>query len=124
MISGQRERDIPPDSASSADEETSLNGTLPQKVQIPEFSDRFRKSAEDLPQSVVAKALQAAAGFGARDESVLRQAATLELMPGYFRVRVGIHHRLILRQGPDNRLLVEDIIPRKNLETWIRKHST
>jgi SEC-C motif len=124
MISGQEEREIPSDSASSADEETSLNGTLHQKVQIPEFSDRFCKSAEGLSQSVVAKALQAAAGFGARDESVLRQAATLELMPGYFRVRVGIHYRLILRQGPENRLLVEDIIPRKNLETWIRKHST
>lgn len=124
VISGQEKRDIPPDSASSGDEKTSLNGTLPQKVQIPEFSDRFCKSAEGLSQSVVAKALQAAAGFGARDESVLRQAATLELMPGYFRVRVGIHHRLILRQGPENSLLVEDIIPRKNLETWIRKHST
>jgi hypothetical protein len=47
----------------------------------------------------------------------------LEQLPGYFRVRVGIQHRLILRQGSDNRLLVEDIIPRKNLESWIRKHS-
>lgn len=123
-ISGQEKRDISPDSASSADEETDLNGTLAQKVQIPVFSDSFCKSAEGLSQSVVAKALQAAAGFGAREEAVLRQAAPLELIPGYFRVRVGIHHRLILRQGPDNRLLVEDIIPRKNLETWIRKHST
>jgi SEC-C motif len=124
MISGQEKRDITPDSASSADEETSLNGTLAHKVQIPVFSDSFCKSAEGLSQSVVAKALQAAAGFGAREEAVLRQAAPLELMPGYFRVRVGIHHRLILRQGLENRLLVEDIIPRKNLETWIRKHST
>jgi hypothetical protein len=122
-LAEQKEHDAPLVSTHSADEEISVSKLLPRKIQIPEFSARFRKSAENLPQSVVTKALVAATSYGTHDESVHRQTMALEQLPGYFRVRVGIQHRLILRQGSDNRLLVEDIIPRKNLESWIRKHS-
>jgi hypothetical protein len=107
-----------------AEEDIGLAGEIPKRVQFPEFSDAFRKSCEKLPQAVAAKALQAAAGFAARDESVLRQTAPLEQLPGYVRIRVGIHHRLLLRQGAKNSLEVMDLIPRQNLETWIRQHVT
>jgi hypothetical protein len=99
-------------------------GPIPKKIQIPEFSTSFRKGCEHLPQPVVAKALLAAAGFAARDEAVLRQTATIERLPGYFRIRVGIHHRLLIRQIPGESLQIVDIIPRQNLETWIRQQGT
>jgi hypothetical protein len=105
-------------------EEGILPGQLPKQIRIPEFSCAFRKSCEKLPTSVTAKALQAAAGFAAREESVLKQAAPLEQLPGYFRIRVGIHHRLLVRPGEENTLEVVDLIPRQNLDTWIRQHSS
>lgn len=123
-ITGQERQNHPAVSQLPHDNEANLQEIMPRKIQIPEFSDRFRKSAENLPQSVVTKALRAATGFSTRDESVLRQTTALEQLPGYLRIRVGIHHRLILHQTPGQKLIVEDIIPRKNLETWIRKHST
>jgi hypothetical protein len=108
----------------AGEEEGEPAGQMPKKIQIPEFSAAFRKSCEHLPQPVVAKALLAAAGFAARDEAVLRQAAALEQLPGYFRVRIGIHHRLLLRQLAGESLQIVDIIPRQSLETWIRQQAT
>ncbi len=123
-LSAQKVQNRPPIPPEVQSEDAEANIILPHKVQIPEYSNKFRKSAENLPQSVVTKALRAATGFSTRDESVLKQTIVLEQLPGYLRIRVGIQHRLILRQTPDQQLIVEDIIPRKNLETWIRKHST
>jgi hypothetical protein len=105
-------------------EDAEPTGPMPKKIQIPEYSAAFRKSCEHLPQPVVAKALLAAAGFAVRDEAVLRQTAGIELLPGYFRVRVGIHHRLLLRQLAGESLQIVDIIPRQSLETWIRQQAT
>jgi hypothetical protein len=122
-ISAQEIREKNTADTSASMEEGISSGQIPKQVRIPEFSSAFRKSCEKLPSPVAAKGLQAAAGFAALEESALRQAAPLELLPGHFRIRVGIHHRLIVRQGEENILEVLDLIPRQNLETWIRQHS-
>jgi hypothetical protein len=96
---------------------------LSKQIRIPECSDTFRKSCEKLPAPVVAKALRAAAGFAAMEEATLRQTAALERLPDTFRIRVGIHYRLLVRLGLKNTLEVLDLIPRQDLETWIRQHS-
>ena len=95
----------------------------PRKVQVPEFTDPFRKSCENLPPPIVAKALRAAVGFAVRDNAVLRQAAGLEGRPGVYRLRIGIHYRLLVRQTPEETFQVLDIIPRERLETWIRHYA-
>jgi hypothetical protein len=92
-------------------------------IHPPEFTDSFRKSCEGLPPPLAAKAMQAAVGFAVRDSATLRQTVGIERMPGHYRIRIGIHHRLIVRQSPGSEVQVLDIIPRKQLDTWIKQHA-
>jgi hypothetical protein len=93
-----------------------------QRISIPEFSKTFRKNCESLPQDIVAKALQATTAFAAREDGVLRQAKKLELIPDMFRIRIGRNYRLLVRQTTQHSLEVLDLIPRGQLENWIRRH--
>jgi hypothetical protein len=99
--------------------------TIPSEskhIQLPEFTKAFRKSWEEVPRDIAARAAQAAVGFGVRDQSILQQSLPLEAKPHHYRIRIGIHYRLLLRQAPGENLQVLDIIARKNLKTWIRQH--
>ncbi len=96
---------------------------LPDKVHVPEFTDAFRDSCENLPTALVIKALKAAVGFASRDNAILRQTVAIERMPDHYRIRIGIHHRLIVRQTPGNGLQILEVIRRKELDTWIRQHA-
>ena len=107
----------------SHDEEPVDPTNIPEKINVPEFSDAFRRSCENLPSTLVARAIQAAVGFAVRDVAVLRQTVGIERMPGHYRIRIGIHHRLIVRQSAKNELQIVDVIPRKQFDTWIRQHS-
>jgi hypothetical protein len=70
----------------------------------------------------VAKALQATTAFAAREDSVLRQAKKLESIPDMFRIRIGRNYRLVVRQTTQQSLEVLDLIPRGQLENWIRRY--
>lgn len=107
----------------AATEEAEYPEGVPERVQIPEFTDSFRKSCEDVPTALVIKAMRAAVGFGAKDSSVLRQSAALERLPGYYRIRIGMHHRLMVRQTQKNTLQILELLQRKQMDTWIRQHS-
>jgi len=96
---------------------------VPDKVHVTEFTDAFRDSCENLPTALAIKAMKAAVGFATRDNAILRQTVAIERMPGHYRIRIGIHHRLIVRQTPGNGLQILEVIPRKELDTWIRQHA-
>jgi hypothetical protein len=104
-------------------EDPVLAESVPKKALIPEYTDAFRKSCENLPPAIVAKGIQAAAGFAVRNQATLRQAAALERLSGVFRLRVGIHYRLLVRQTTTDTLEIMDLIPRAQLENWIRHHA-
>jgi hypothetical protein len=93
-----------------------------QRIAIPEFSKTFRKNCESLPQDIVARALQATTAFAAREDTVLRQAKKLELIPDIFRIRIGRNYRLLVRQTTQQSLEVLDLIPRGQFENWIRRY--
>ena len=95
--------------------------TPPKKIMIPQYSAAYRSSCEVTPSAVVAKSLQAAAGFAANDKQIWRQTKGIETIPHIYRIRVGIHHRLMIQWEKDNGLKVLDLIPRAQLETWIRQ---
>jgi len=97
--------------------------TTPKKIMIPEFSAAYRRSCEAAPSAVVAKSLQAAAGFAAHDKQIWRQTKGIETIPHIYRIRVGIHHRLMIRWEKEKVLKVLDLIPRAQLETWIRQRA-
>jgi hypothetical protein len=88
---------------------------------IPEFSATYRRSCEMAPSAVVAKSLPAAAGFAAHDKQIWRQTKGIETILNIYRIRVGIHHRLMIRWEKKKNLEVLDLIPRAQLETWIRQ---
>ena len=90
---------------------------------IPEFSAAYRRSCEAAPSAVVAKSLKAAAGFAAHDKQIWRQTKGIETIPHIYRIRVGIHHRLMIQWEKEKGLKVLDLIPRAQLETWIRQRA-
>jgi hypothetical protein len=52
----------------------------------------------------------------------LRQAKKLELIPDMFRIRIGRNYRLLVRQTTPQSLEALDLIPRGQLENWIRRY--
>jgi hypothetical protein len=97
--------------------------TTPKKIMIPEFSAAYRRSCETAPSAVVAKSLQAAAGFAAHNKQIWRQTKGIETIRHIYRIRIGIHHRLMIQWEKEKGLKVLDLIPRAQLETWIRQRA-
>jgi hypothetical protein len=88
---------------------------------LMEYSAAYRRSCEVAPAAVVAKSLQAAAGFAAHDKQIWHQTKGIETIPHIYRIRVGIHHRLMIQWEKEKVLKVLDLIPRAQLEIWIRR---
>lgn len=97
--------------------------TTPKKIMIPEFSAAYRRSCELAPSAVVSKSLQAAAGFAVHDRQIWRQTKSIDTLPHIYRVRVGKQHRLMIHWEKEKGLTVLDLIPRSQLETWIRQRT-
>ena len=91
-------------------------------ILLPEYADSFRNACSCLPNSTGASALKAVAGFAAYDSSVWRHTRSIKQLTNIYRVRIGIHYRLLLRWIPSQSLTVLDLIPRQDLETWIKRH--
>ncbi len=96
---------------------------LPKKIFIPEYTNRFKKSCESLPVSIVAKTLQAVAGFVSFDPVIFKQTKRIEIQPNLFRVRIGINHRLMIHWEKNKTVKVIDIINRADFETWLKQFS-
>jgi len=69
----------------------------------------------------VAKSLKAVSGFAVHDRLIWRQTKSLEGLTGFFSIRIGIHHRLLIRWERETRLEVLDLIQREKLNTWIKQ---
>jgi hypothetical protein len=93
-----------------------------KEVQYETLRDPFDRLPEEKPP-IVAKALRASAAFAAHDESVWRKTVTIKRLPKIYRIRLSVDHRLMIRWQPDDLLQILEIIPRSQLETWIRQHA-
>ncbi len=107
-------------------ESTAPTPELPPKKErstlIPEYSSDFRDACGSLPASVTSKALKAVAGFAAYDAAAWKQTRAIKQRPNTYRIRIGIHYRLLLHWLPSQTLTALDLIPRKDLESWIKRH--
>jgi hypothetical protein len=88
---------------------------------LPDYTDPFRKRLTALAPPLAAKAILAAGRFAAHDETIWRHTKPLERLPEHYRIRLGIDYRMILRWQPGTILEIVDVIPRQDLESWIRR---
>lgn len=107
----------------SSESETAIAyENAPKRILIPEFTGAFQRSCKSMPGSIVAKSLNAASGFATHDRLIWRQTKGLEGLSGFFSIRIGIHHRLLIRWERNIRLEVLDLIQREQLKTWIKQN--
>lgn len=91
-------------------------------VLIPEYSTAFCRACKMVPAGIAAKAIKVVGEFAAADEAVWRITRPIQRIAQYYRIRVGRSYRILLHWEPDKILQVLDLIPRGELEAWIRKN--
>ena len=129
QLQAEREKRLSPQRPENNREKFAESDDLPsmsrgfKKVLVPEYAPAFRRSCESLDSPVVAKALKASVGFAINDPLVWRRTKPLKRMPGFYRVRIEKDYRLMLHWEAERKVEVLDLIPRSQLETWIRHHA-
>ncbi len=93
-----------------------------KKVLVPEYSAAFCRACKTVPAPVAAKAIKAIGEFAAADEAIWRVTRPIKRIADCYRIRVGRSYRIMLHLQPDKMIQVLDLIPRAELEAWIRKN--
>jgi len=88
---------------------------------LPEYTDAFRKRLTSLAPPLAAKAILAAGRFASHEAAIWRHTKPLERLPEHYRIRLGLDYRLIVHWQPGKVLKIVDLIPRQDLESWIRR---
>jgi hypothetical protein len=88
---------------------------------LPQYSDAFRKRLASLAPPLAAKAILAAGRFASHEAAIWRHTKPLERLPEHYRIRLGLDYRLIVHWQPGKVLEIVDLIPRQDLESWIRR---
>ena len=89
---------------------------------LPEYTDAFRKICESLAPTLVAKAILAAGRFAAHDRMIWRQTKPIKRLQDHYRIRISLDYRMIVHWQPGKSLCILDVIPRQDLESWIKRH--
>jgi len=109
---------------SEEDDVAEMPSKKERRVIIPEYRQSFRDACRNLPASIVESALKSIGGIAAYDGDAWRNFRSIKRLSGIYRLRVGIHHRLLLKWIPGKELSALDLIPRQELESWIKRHSS
>lgn len=114
---------MPPAAPRQQEQDGQTDGVEPSGIPLlPEYSDAFRKRCNTLPSAVVAKAILAVGRFAAHESAIWRQTKPLERLPAHYRIRIGRDYRLLMHWQPGETLRILDLIPRQDLEGWIKRH--
>ena len=92
------------------------------KHTLPEYTGAFRKTCESLPSALTAKAILAVGRFAAHEDSIWRQTKSIKRMAEHYRIRINIDYRMFVHWQPGKLLRILDVIPRQDLESWIKRH--
>jgi hypothetical protein len=88
---------------------------------LPDYTEAFRKSLASLPPSLAAKAILAAGRFASHEAAIWRQTKPIERLPEHYRIRLSLDYRMMVHWQPGKVLRILDVIPRQDLESWIRR---
>lgn len=94
-----------------------------RELSPPVFTDAFREQCRALPRSTAEKALRFATGFALGDPNVWQHTRPVEARSGLYRVRIGIHYRMLIAWNHGETPRVIDLVPREKLDTWLRRHT-
>jgi len=67
--------------------------------------------------------MKAITSFAVYDPTIWRNTRGIKQLPNIYRIRIGRNHRLLLSWIPGQSLIALDLIPRQDLESWIRRHA-
>ena len=104
------------------DEPVELPSKVERRVVVPEYKDSFKNACCNMPASVAGAALKAVSGIASYDAATWRNFRSIKRLSNIYRMRIGIHYRLLLLWLPGERLRALDLIPRQDLESWIKRH--
>lgn len=94
-----------------------------KKILIPGYSAAFRRACETVPAPVAAKAVRAVGEFAAGGEEIWHQTKPVKRIAEYYRIKIDRNFRVLIHWKTDEEIEALDLIPRKELETWIRNNS-
>lgn len=106
----------------AGDEQVEMPSKKERRIIIPEYKDSFRDACGNMPASVVGGALKALSGVASYDAAAWRNFRSIKRLSNIYRMRIGIHYRLLLKWIPGASLCALDLIPRQDLESWIKRH--
>jgi hypothetical protein len=114
-------KEIPPTEQASPEADT-VTVTPSGRPTLPDYTDAFRKTCESLPPPLAAKAILAAGRFAAHEPAIWQQTTPIKRLPEHYRIRLSADYRMIVRWRPGKSLRILDVIPRQDLESWIKRH--
>ncbi len=100
-----------------------MPGENARTIVVPDYHNHFRDACQSVPNSAAATAMKAVTSFAVYDPAVWRNARSIKQLADIYRVRIGRSYRLLLRWVPGQSLTALDLIPRQDLESWIRRHA-
>jgi hypothetical protein len=87
-----------------------------------EFSDAFERSLGGIDPRIVLKAQEQAIRFASYDPSIWRHAKKLADFEDLYSLRIGIHHRLLLRRSAEGGIEVRDLVTRERHDAIVARY--
>ncbi|BBO81223.1 hypothetical protein DSCO28_17890 [Desulfosarcina ovata subsp. sediminis] len=91
-------------------------------ILVPEYAPAFSRSCKTLPPSVAAKAIKSIGEFAAAEDAIWQITRPIKRMAGHYRIKITRDYRVMLRWEPNDKIEALDVIPRSELDLWIRNH--
>jgi hypothetical protein len=117
-----RDRERP--AADGADPAEDGGSSLPDQrpLRPVEFSDAFERSLGGIDPRIVLKAQEQAIRFASYDPAIWRHAKKLADFEDLYSLRIGIHHRLLLRRSGEGGVEVRDLVTRERHDAIVARY--
>jgi hypothetical protein len=117
-------RDLERPSADAAESTEESGSTLPDQrpLRPVQFSDVFERSLGGIDPRIVLKAQEQAIRFASYDPSIWRHAKKLADFEDLYSLRIGIHHRLLLRRSAEGGVEVRDLVTRERHDAIVARY--
>jgi hypothetical protein len=115
---------LPERAAESIDATEEGGSGLPDQrpLRPVQFSDVFQRSLGGIDPRIVLKAQEQAIRFASYDPAIWRHAKKLADFEDLYSLRIGIHHRLLLRRSAEGGVEVRDLVTRERHDAVVARY--